>query len=217
MMSASSTAPCLLEFYQFARRWVENSAYADELHWQANLNPLSFSESDFLREYAWVILNSGFRESVVRKHFNFISLCYCDWQSAKEIYELGEVCGNAAASAFAHRRKLRAITQTAGIVSQLGFDEIKKRLLVDFLGFAQTLPFIGSVTARHLAKNLGIDIAKPDRHLARLADQFGYSSVDAMCLTISLATGDRLSVTDIVLWRFQEQAKSPHAFAGAMT
>ncbi|WP_461316637.1 hypothetical protein [Bradyrhizobium embrapense] len=155
-----------------------------------------------------MVLNSGFRESVVRKHFNFISLCYCDWQSAQEIYELADVCSSAASVVFGNKRKLRAISHTAGVVHKLGFQRLKALLDQSFFDFATTLPFIGPITVRHLAKNLGVDAAKPDRHLARLAKQFGYSSVDDMCSTLAGITGDSLSVTDIVLWRFQEQAKT---------
>lgn len=207
-MTPASTDTSLLDFYRSAKSWVEKSTFAAELQWQAALNPQDFSETDFLREYAWVVLNSGFRESVVRKYFNFISLCYCDWQSAKEIHELGDLCCNAAATAIGNMRKLRAITHTAGFVSRLGFEQLKSSLLGDFFGVATTLPFIGSITARHLAKNLGIDAAKPDRHLVRLAERFGYCSVDKMCSTIANVTGDSLSVTDIVLWRFEEQSNS---------
>lgn len=197
----------LLEFYRSAKSWIEKSSFANELRWQAGLNQPNFSETDFLREYAWVVLNSGFRESVVRKHFDFISLCYCEWESAQEIFDLGEVCSNAAASAFGNKRKLRAINYTAGFVHRMGFDLFKAKLIEDFSGLALTLPFIGAITARHLAKNLGFDAAKPDRHLARLAEEFGCASVNEMCLNISKVTGDSLSVTDIVLWRFEERSR----------
>jgi hypothetical protein len=205
-MSNSSIDNNLLEFYRNAKSWVEQSAFASELHWQANLSGTLFLESDFLREYAWVVLNSGFRESVIRKHFDFISLCYCDWQSAQEIHELGDLCCAAASAAFGNMKKLRAITHTAGLVHRMGFERLRSRLLEDFFGLAPTLPFIGSITARHLAKNLGIEAAKPDRHLVRLAARFGYCSVDEMCWTISDVTGDSLSVADIVLWRFEERS-----------
>ena len=196
----------LLEFYRSAKSWIERSTFADELRWQANLNQPNFSESDFLREYAWVVLNSGFRESIVRKYFDFISLCYCEWQSAQEIHELADICNSAAASAIGNTRKLRAITDTAGLIHRIGFEQLKCSLIEDFLGVARTLPFIGAVTARHLAKNLGVEAAKPDRHLARLAGRFGYCSVDEMCNAISDVTGDSISVADIVLWRYQERS-----------
>lgn len=207
-MTSLSIDNHLLEFYQRAKSWVEQSAFAGELRWQANLSHGDFSETDFLREYAWVVLNSGFRESVVRKYFDFISLCYCDWQSAKEIHELGDLCCSAASTAIGNMKKLRAITCTAGRVHHIGFEQLKSSLLEDFFGVAETLPFIGSITARHLAKNLGLQAAKPDRHLVRLAARFGYCSVDKMCSTISDVTGDSLSVTDIVLWRFEERTSA---------
>lgn len=197
----------LFAYYETAKTWIERSDFSGEIHWQAELQPADFSESDFLREYAWVVLNSGFREAVIRKYFDYISLCYCDWSSAKEIFELGDVCSNAAARAFGNIKKLRAITRTAGVLDQIGFANFKDSLIADF-DFCQSLPFIGPITARHLAKNLGFDVAKPDRHLARLAMQFGYCSVHDMCLAISERTGDRLSVADIVLWRFAERSKA---------
>jgi hypothetical protein len=214
-MANQSTNDNLVEFYLSAKAWIQQSTFAGELHWQATINGSDFSESDFMREYAWVILNSGFRETVIRKHFDYISLCYCDWQSAQEIYELADVCTNAASAAFGNMRKLRAITHTAEIVCRFGFDQLKGRLVDDFFGFAPTLPFIGPITSRHLAKNLGVNTAKPDRHLVRLAAQFGYCSVDKMCSTISDATGDSISVADIVLWRFEERSRtSPLSHAG---
>jgi hypothetical protein len=208
MMSDCSIKISLLEFYGSAKSWIERSPFAAELHWQANVNQMNFSETDFLREYAWVILNSGFRESVIRKYFDFISLCYCDWESAKEIHELADTCNNAALAVFGNAKKLRAITHTASIVHSMGFESLKSRLLEDFYGFAPTLPFIGTVTAHHLAKNLGVDSAKPDRHLVRLATKFGYCSVHDMCSAISDVTGDSLSVADIVLWRFEERSNA---------
>lgn len=208
MMSDTIIDTGLLEFYQTAKLWIEQSAFATELRWQAGLNEPNFTESDFLREYAWVVLNSGFRESVVRRHFDFISLCYCDWQSATEIHELADVCSRAASAAFGNMRKLRAITDTAGLVHRVGFEQMKCSLIEDFFSFAPTLPFIGSITAHHLAKNLGIQAAKADRHLVRLADRFGYGGADELCSAISKATGDSLSVADIVLWRFQERSSA---------
>lgn len=206
-MTEPLTSPGLIEFYLAAKSWVEQSAFADEIQWQAGVTLPTLSESSLLREYAWVVLNSGFRESVVRKHFDFISLCYCDWQSAEEIFELGDICSNSASAAFGNMKKLRAITHTAGVISRRGFSSFRTDLMDDFFGVASTLPYIGSITVRHLAKNLGINAAKPDRHLARLAGKFGYS-VDEMCSVISNTTGDSLSVADIVLWRFEEQARA---------
>jgi hypothetical protein len=54
----------------------------------------------------------------------------------------------------------------------------------------------------HLAKNLGLPVAKPDRHLVRIAGAAGYPNVDALCKDISEITQHPPSVVDVVLWRF---------------
>jgi hypothetical protein len=64
------------------------------------------------------------------------------------------------------------------------------------------LPFIGPVTRYHLAKNLGIDVVKPDRHLTRLATTLGFRSAENMCTVIGRAVGEPAAVVDIVLWRY---------------
>jgi len=95
----------------------------------------------------------------------------------------------------------------------MGFEAFKLKLVGNFFDFGRTLPFIGPVTVQHLAKNLGVEAAKPDRHLTRLADRFGYETVQEMCSAISGRTGDSLSVTDLVLWRFEEQLGNSMASA----
>ena len=69
----------------------------------------------------------------------------------------------------------------------------------------ETLPWIGPITKYHLARNLGIDVAKPDRHLVRLAKRFGYNEstgVQQMCEELAERTRDRIGVVDVVLWRY---------------
>ena len=68
--------------------------------------------------------------------------------------------------------------------------------------FIQTLPFMGPATSYHLAKNIGLDVVKPDRHLLRMAAAVGYDSPSLLCEDIAASVGDRVSVVDVVLWRF---------------
>jgi hypothetical protein len=49
---------------------------------------------------------------------------------------------------------------------------------------------------------MGIDCAKPDRHLQRLADRFGYSNVQTMCREIANESGYRIGTVDLILWRY---------------
>jgi hypothetical protein len=66
----------------------------------------------------------------------------------------------------------------------------------------ETLPYVGPVTAFHLAKNLGLNVAKPDRHLSRLATATGFSDAHALCAELGAVLGEPVPVIDIVLWRF---------------
>ena len=63
-----------------------------------------------------------------------------------------------------------------------------------------SLPWIGDITKYHLAKNLGANVAKPDRWLVRLADA-EKTTVDQLCRRLAIATGDRVATVDVVLWR----------------
>ena len=51
-----------------------------------------------------------------------------------------------------------------------------------------------------LAKNLGVDCVKPDRHLVRIAKMYNTNPFD-MCQKLSDLTGDSLNTVDTVIWR----------------
>jgi len=201
----------ITQHYHEAKRWVLKSEYYSEVQWQSERLPEKVTETDFLREYAWVVLNSGFRESIIRDKFDYISLCYCDWVSAEEIVCNAALCVRTAAQALNNRQKLEAIVKAAAIVNRTGFRSFWFVVKEDPLDELRTLPFIGPVTARHLAKNLGFPCVKPDRHLVRLAKEYGFVDVETMCEAIQVESGDDLGVLDIVLWRYEEQ-RSAHRY-----
>lgn len=192
----------IIELFKTAQNTVINSGYGWEIEWQREVSFSSFSESDFLRETAWVILCSGFRESTVRKNFDYISLCFCDWETAKDIVENQRSCVLTASSAFKNDRKLNAIIKVAETVYEEGFSRYKRSVQKKPIQKLQELPFIGPITSWHLAKNLGLNVAKNDRHLARMAFNWGYSDAHEFCSYISKLTGEPTSVVDVILWRF---------------
>jgi hypothetical protein len=173
-----------------------------EREWQKKVLGCSFSERDLLREAAWVILCSGFSERVVRGRFDAISLCFCDWVSAEYIMRRAERCRSTAMAVFGSARKIGAIEDVCRYVCEHGFDTLSSCIQADPVRELRKLPFIGPVTSYHLAKNLGIDVVKPDRHLARLASKFGFGSAESMCTEIGHQVGEPASVVDIVLWRY---------------
>jgi endonuclease III len=190
-----------LALFREAQRYSETTSQR-EVEWLRTAQLALFDESDFLRESAWVILCSGFREAVVRRRFDFISLAFCDWESAESIVKAADACTAAAGSSFGNSRKLEAIVSIARIVQACGFEKLKSRILEEPVTELRKLPYIGPVTAWHLAKNLGADVAKPDRHMARLARALGYASVHVLCADLASVSGETVRVVDVMLWRY---------------
>lgn len=188
--------------YSEVKTYVISSGFQDEIKWQAKLCFDNITESNFLREGAWVILNSGMRESVIRKYFQDLSFCFFEWESAKKIAEARGFCYESAIDIFNNDRKISAIIDMSVRICDLGFNKLKEFLEQSPIEFLQTFQYIGAVTSYHLAKNLGLQIAKPDRHLVRLSDLLGFENVQDMCSVIAKDSGDTIPVVDIVLWRF---------------
>jgi len=192
----------LLSFYERAARSIVDAGYAWEVDWQRRRLALPFTEHDLLREAAWVILCSGFREAAVRKRFDYVSLCFCDWESAIEITESRRECIETAFPSFRNEAKLNAIAAVAERVCSYGFEDMRTRIAHGPIAELQAFPFVGPITSWHLAKNLGLDVAKNDRHLARIAVNHGFSDAHDICEILSDATGEPRSVIDTVLWRY---------------
>jgi hypothetical protein len=188
--------------YYIAKKVVLEEGYADEVDWQYSASLDTLDEPTFLREAAWVILCSGMREKVVSDKFQAISRAFLDWASARHIVGNAASCERDALVHFGNVRKIGAITQVANMVSRLGIEEIVRNLRSQGVPYLERFPYIGPVTAFHLAKNIGVPCAKPDRHLASIADRLGYPDAHALCSEIAGVTDEPIPVVDIVLWRF---------------
>jgi hypothetical protein len=70
----------------------------------------------------------------------------------------------------------------------------------DKVEFCRSLPWIGDITKWHLAKNFGVDCAKPDVHLVRVATHYGTTAA-ALLAGLAAVTGDRIATVDLVIWR----------------
>ena len=189
--------------YLEAKALVLTSGFGWEVDWQEDAARDPVTEQRFLRELAWVVLSSGLSERVVRSSFPGVSKAFINWESAAAIWQGRSACRARALAVFNSRPKVDAILTTAGYIHQVGFDVVCGQLVEhDGLEFLMRFPFLGPATARHLAKNLGVNVAKPDRHLQRLAASVGYENAGCLCDEISTIVGDPIAVVDIVLWRF---------------
>jgi hypothetical protein len=191
----------LAVFYLTAKETVIEAGFADEIDWQEEVEVGDVDEQAFLREAAWVVLAAGFRESVLRRRFAEISRAFLGWSSADAILADSETCRANALNAFGNRRKIGAVFSIVEMVSAQGMEVIRQRLRTDGVSFLREVPFLGPVTVLHLAKNLGLPVVKPDRHLVRMAGHLGYEGAEEMCETIAQMVGDPVAVIDIVLWR----------------
>lgn len=192
----------LIDAYVDAKVAIAEKGFGHEIDWQYLLDFEAVGESQFLQELAWVVLNSGMREAVVRKRFGGVAAAFLNWESASCIAANSECCREAALSEFGHRGKIDAIVSAARRVHRAGFNRIKADIADRGASYLESFDFIGSVTSLHLAKNLGLDVVKPDRHLCRVAEVAGYESPATMCQIISEETGDKVSVVDLVIWRY---------------
>lgn len=154
----------------------------DDLHWSEAIEPPSNAE-DFVREVIFVICNSGMKNTVAAGIF---LRCMAALQTGLDVRQV-----------FRHPGKSAAIAKVWAERSAL-FDEYQQA--PDSLAFMAALPWIGEITKYHLAKNFGLDVAKPDVHLQRLADRDGTTPHD-LCARLAAETGLRVATVDTILWR----------------
>lgn len=192
----------LIDFYFLAKGVVIGEGFQDEIEWQDSVRFCDLEEAVFLQEAAWVVLSSGMRESVIRAKFAAVSQAFYNWTSAIEIVENASSCKINASKIFRHPGKINSIVEIARSISESGFEGFKLRIALEGVDFLRSLPFVGPATCYHLAKNIGLDVVKPDRHLMRISALAGYSDPAQFCSVLSLAVGDRMCVVDLIVWRY---------------
>lgn len=136
----------------------------------------------FFCEYAYVVINSGMKNEIAQKIYNkFCSDKGFDF----------EVIG--------HILKREAIERVYNDLDKYFNEYTFSKNKLEYL---KSLPFIGDITKYHLARNLGYDCAKPDRHLSLIANLFGYDDVQLFCSYIAKKIDEKIGIIDLVFWRF---------------
>lgn len=154
----------------------------DDIAWSENIGPPANAD-EFALEIIFVICNSGMQNKVARKIFERVSAALA--------------VGNRVSEVFGHKGKVAAIEalwrdrDTAFAAYMAAPDKIAH------LG---GLPWIGNITKYHCAKNFGVDCAKPDVHLQRLADLHATTPQD-LCAALAAETGLKVATVDLLLWR----------------
>lgn len=196
-----------LELFEEAEALCINKGFKKEIEW-CDKRPTfdSVNARTFLVEYAWVVYNSGMKNSVIEAKWK-------DIRSAFEFFDYYEISRHPDSfrkrvlAVFGNTAKVSAVIDMAiKLASSLeAFDDLKKQIQKDPLNELDKLHFIGPVTKYHLARNLGFDYVKPDRHLVRLAEKYNMTPFE-LCDIIHQKTGRRLGTIDVILWRYCEQS-----------
>ena len=173
--------------------------------------------ADFLAQYAWVIFVSGFGEHALRSREEGLRNAFRDYDLRSMLRNSSAVMAEALRT-FNNPSKVGAVIQCAERIGREGWEITRDVLLgPQHLEFIDSLPFMGRATRLHLAKSIGYDLAKPDRHLVRLSSQHGYGdSLDSAQLFVrdmAEATGERVRTIDYVLWRASEQGMEQDPYA----
>lgn len=159
------------------------AGYGGDFDWSENISPPKDAD-DFFREYCFVVCNSGMKNTVATRIFHKV---------IRALY-----CGASASTVFGHKGKTAAMDKVFASKQEL-FEAFQTTCdpKTEWLG---RLPWIGDITKYHLAKNFGVDCAKPDRHLQRLAEHYS-TTPEALCKALAVETGHRAATVDVVLWR----------------
>ena len=161
---------------------LREAGYGAIIDWSESIATPADAEA-FAAEAIYVIINSGFRNSIAKPIFKrCMAALRADRSSATEFGHPGKQV--AIDRIWAEREEMFAAYQ----------------LEPDKLHYLKSLPWVGPITRWHLAKNLGGDHAKPDVHMERLARR-EKTTTHKMCRRLARETGYRVATIDTVLWR----------------
>jgi hypothetical protein len=173
----------LAKFSTIVERLDDLGFARSDIEWSENISAPA-EAGHFAREAIWVICNSGMKNTVARKIYDKIR---------DEVF----AGGGSARNVVGHPGKAAAIDRIWQERDQLFADYLAA---ADKLAFCASLPWIGDITKYHLMKNFGLDCAKPDVHLQRLAAVYKTTPA-AMCAALAVQTGFRAATIDLLLWR----------------
>ena len=149
-----------------ATRMLETAqAHVDDPWCPCDFDNLSLKE--FLENYLHVIFVSGFRYSVVKKHFDTIVKKFHSLDLDK-IVAMKSI--NAKTLPIRHQQKADAFLKGCKLIHAEGWEAFKQRMHKDGRIVLKELPYMGPATNRHLAMVIGLEnIEKPDTWMKQCA------------------------------------------------
>jgi len=198
----------LISLYNDALKRVVARGWDDEVQY---FRQLTFEKVDgrfFFREYVFCVYVAGWSWSNVDLRWNRLEKCFRKWDY-KQVSSNSAQVRDEALTIINHEKKTDAILQCATKLSSWGWARFRDWLQgYSLLVPPRQLGYIGPAVRYHLARNIGADVAKPDRYMLNLAAKNGYPPTDPgvqqFAKRISVLTGERVGVVDYVLWRDYE-------------
>jgi hypothetical protein len=195
--------PRLVSLYRQCRQAVLDAGFADEVTYYQTRDLDAVTESEFLCELAWVIVNSGMRNTVCRRLWPALRRVFREFDSAARIVADRDEIRPGALGILNHPGKIDAILSAAGRVHHQTWPAVQTEIQREGIAALRRFRYIGPALCYHLGKNLGLPVAKPDRHLLRIAAAVGYKQrVQVLCEDLAAASGDLIGVVDYVLWSY---------------
>ncbi len=188
--------------YFFAKHYIISKGFGNEIDWQDGLNYDQLTEQKIIHEFTWVILASGMNDKVVRKIFPLVKKAMLNFESARKIHNHRDKCLYDAMKVLNHRGKIQAILSFIEYINVHSFSRVKNQIKINGIDFIQTFSYMGKATSYHFAKNIGLNVAKPDRHLIRIVNILGYDDPHTFCDELANQINEKASLIDLVLWRY---------------
>lgn len=187
-------------YYRTAADFAERH-YPDILSRYRNLRPEDIGPADFFAEYLWCVYVSGFNSKVVDRKYASLLAAYGPWdhRHGGEVAEEVEDLWPEVKRVIGNRQKFMAVVITRRLLQVYGWDRFRRTFLTSIPDIGE-LSYMGKVMRHHLARNIGLDTVKPDRHLVRLAGHFGFDDAHAMCADLAGRHGERIGVVDLILF-----------------
>lgn len=196
----------VLDYFKKALLFCEEN-YREDMQRISTTSFKNLTPEVFFREYIWVVYTSGFNAKIVSKHFPALQDIYSPLLKTLKNNDttVNSIdIGIAALGIINNKRKVKSVISFAfdagKEIARIGWEEYKNTKLNSPENL-QTLPFIGSITRFHLARNIGhLDFVKPDKHLERAAAHYRFATPLEMCEEIKKHFDMKLGLIDLVLW-----------------
>jgi len=192
----------LAKAYLIVKKYIIQKGFYNEIDWQQEIDIRDLTPKLFLEQYSWVVLATGLSDNVVSMIFPKIKFIMKYWEDLSFIADNYEKVKKELLKVFNNEKKVNAILNTTCFIYSKNFELIKKEIIKNGINYLKSFPFIGNITCYHLAKNIGLPYAKPDRHLKRISDILKFDSPHELCKTIAEYVADKIQVVDLVIWRY---------------